>query len=196
MHIYYVTTNKQYEDFIDKEHLHSYRQFLHLKNLYSDKKNIFNVIVLERNNPYSYYFFYKTIWGLDDIIIIEHDIYVSDKEVYLMAQIVHAESRGEPFEGKIAVASVILNRLSYPEFPKSIEGVIMQKNAFSCVSNGRIDIIPDENSYNAVLEAIKGTDPTGKAVFFYNPRTATSKWMKNISKKSIKKIGNHVFFKA
>lgn len=122
--------------------------------------------------------------------------YVSDKEVYLMAQIVHAESRGEPFEGKIAVASVILNRLSYPEFPKSIEEVIMQKNAFSCVTNGKIDVIPDENSYNAVLEAIKGTDPTGKAVFFYNPRTATSKWMKNISKKSIKKIGNHVFFKA
>lgn len=84
MHIYYVTTNKQYEDFIDKEHLHSYRQFLHLKKLYSNKKNIFNVIVLERNNPYSYYFFYKSIWGRDDIIIIEHDIYVSDKEFVKM----------------------------------------------------------------------------------------------------------------
>lgn len=113
-----------------------------------------------------------------------------------MAQIVHAESKGEPFEGKVAVASVILNRLGYPEFPKSVKGVIMQKNAFSCVRNGTINAVPDENSYRAVLEALKGNDPTEKAVFFYNPKIATSKWMKNVSKKSIIRIGNHVFFKA
>ena len=113
-----------------------------------------------------------------------------------MAQIVHAESKGEPFEGKVAVASVILNRLGYPEFPKSIKGVVMQKNAFSCVKNGSIDVIPDQSSYYAVIEALKGKDPTEKAVFFYNPKTATSNWMKNVSKRSVIKIGNHVFFKA
>ncbi len=125
-----------------------------------------------------------------------HEYYLSQKDIHLMAQIVHAESKGEPFEGKVAVASVILNRLGYPEFPKSIEGVIMQKNAFSCVHNGKINVTPDSSSYRAVLEALKGKDPTQKAVFFYNPKTATSQWMKNITKKSVIRIGNHVFFKA
>lgn len=125
-----------------------------------------------------------------------NNLTLSKNDIYLMAQIVHAESKGEPFEGKVAVASVILNRASYPEFPKSIRGVIMQKNAFSCVQNGSINVVPDESSYEAVLEALKGKDPTEKAVFFYNPKTATSKWMKNVSKKCIIKIGNHVFFKA
>jgi len=126
----------------------------------------------------------------------DREFYLSDTDIYLMAQIVHAESKGEPFEGKVAVASVILNRLGYPEFPKSIKGVVMQKNAFSCVKNGSIDVIPDQSSYYAVIEALKGKDPTEKAVFFYNPKTATSNWMKNVSKRSVIKIGNHVFFKA
>lgn len=121
-------------------------------------------------------------------------IYVTDSDVYLMAQIVYAESRSEPYEGKVAVASVILNRLQDPSFPKSIEGVIKQKNAFSCVVNGQIDVIPDKASYDAVLEALKGKDPTDKAVFYYNPKIATSIWMKNIEKSNIKPIGNHVFF--
>lgn len=124
----------------------------------------------------------------------ENPIYVTDSDVYLMAQIVYAESRSEPYEGKVAVASVILNRLQSPSFPKSIEGVIKQKNAFSCMVNGQIDVIPDKASYDAVLEALKGNDPTNKAVFFYNPKIATSIWMKNIEKTNIKPIGNHVFF--
>lgn len=124
----------------------------------------------------------------------DNNIYVTNEDVYLMAQIVYAESRSEPYEGKVAVASVILNRLQSPGFPKSIEGVIKQKNAFSCLVNGQIDVIPDKASYDAVIEALNGNDPTNKAVFFYNPRIATSNWMKNIGKTNVTPIGNHIFF--
>lgn len=120
--------------------------------------------------------------------------YISNDDISLMSQIVHAESRGEPYDGKVAVASVILNRLVSPDFPNSVAGVIKQKNAFSCVKNGKIHITPDNESYRAVLDALKGKDPTSKAVFFYNPQIATCSWMKNINKKNPKSIGNHVFF--
>jgi N-acetylmuramoyl-L-alanine amidase len=124
------------------------------------------------------------------------DVYITEDDVYLMAQIVYAESRSEPYEGKVAVASVILNRLKNPSFPKSVEEVIKQKGAFSCLQDGQIDVIPDKISYDAVLEALKGKDPTNNAVFFYNPKIATCGWMKNVSKKNVRPIGNHVFFVA
>ncbi|WP_125153973.1 cell wall hydrolase [Clostridium rectalis] len=121
-------------------------------------------------------------------------VYITDKDVNLMAKVVYAESCGEPYEGKVAVASVILNRVKDPSFPKSIEGVVKQRNAFSCVINGEIKANPDDACYKAVVDALNGKDPTNKSVFFYNPKIATSKWMKNIDKKNIKSIGNHVFF--
>lgn len=127
-------------------------------------------------------------------------IYVTDEDIYLMSQVVYAESCGEPASGKLAVASVILNRARDGSFPKSISGVINQKNAFSCVKKGKVvhqgkpDVIPDSASYTAVLDALKGKDPTDKAVFFYNPEISTSQWMKDIKKANIKTIGNHVFF--
>lgn len=126
----------------------------------------------------------------------DRSVYITDNDVYLMSQVVYAESNSEPFEGKVAVASVILNRLHEPGFPKSIESVIKQRSAFSCIKNGSINVVPDESSYKAVLEALKGNDPTSKAVFFYNPKIATSDWMINIDKQNIKVIGNHVFFKV
>ncbi len=98
-----------------------------------------------------------------------------------MAKVVYAESNGEPFEGQVAVASVILNRLTYPRFPKTVEGVVKQSGAFSCVRNGNIDVVPSQSNYKAVSQALKGQDPTNKAVFFYNPRIATSTWMKDIN---------------
>ena len=121
-------------------------------------------------------------------------IFLSRGDIELMSQIVYAESKGEPYEGKVAVASVILNRVAHPSFPKSVKEVINQRNAFSCVKDGKIVATPDESCYNAVMDAIRGKDPTNNAVFFYNPRTATSQWMKNIDKANIKSIGNHVFF--
>lgn len=122
------------------------------------------------------------------------NFYITKDDVHLMAQIVYAESCAEPYEGKVAVASVILNRLKDSRFPNNIEGVIKQKAAFSCVRNGRISVTPDDKSYRAVMDALKGKDPTDSAVFFYNPKIATSSWMKNIDKQNSKRIGNHVFF--
>ncbi|CAB1261718.1 cell wall hydrolase [Clostridium sp. MT-14] len=124
----------------------------------------------------------------------DQKIPITQDDVNLMAKVVYAESNCEPFEGKVAVASVILNRLQYPEFPKTVKGVVTQKGAFSCVRNGTIDVVANKDSYNAVLQALKGVDPTNKSIFFYNPKIATSQWMKNIRKKNVKSIGNHVFF--
>lgn len=121
---------------------------------------------------------------------------LSKIDIDLMAKLVYAESRGEPFEGKIAVASVVLNRVVSPGFPKTVEGVVFQKNAFSCVVNGDIKAYPDEVCYNAVYEAIRGKDPTNEALFFYNPSIATCSWMKGKEKVSPTKIGNHLFFKT
>lgn len=140
-----------------------------------------------------------TLFNQEDEVVqvfnyLDQKIYITQNDIHLMAKVVYAESNCEPFEGKVAVASVILNRLKYPEFPKTIEGVVKQKGAFSCIKNGKINVMPDESSYKAVFQALKGEDPTGKAIFFYNPRIATSKWMKNIDKKNVKTIGNHVFF--
>lgn len=123
-------------------------------------------------------------------------LYLTDDDIYLMSQVVFAESHGEPYEGKVAVASVILNRVTNPSFPNSIEGVIKQKNAFSCVRDGKISVTPDNECRDAVMDAIKGKDPTSNALFFYNPQTATCSWMKQIDKKNMKTIGKHVFFQT
>ena len=120
---------------------------------------------------------------------------ITKADIELMAKLVYCESRGEPFQGKIAVASVVLNRVMSSKFPNTISGVIFQKNAFSCVSNGQLIAEPNEDCYNAVYEAIRGKDPTNEALFFYNPSIATCSWMKNTAKKDSKKIGNHTFFK-
>ncbi|SHE48092.1 cell wall hydrolase [Clostridium fallax] len=121
-------------------------------------------------------------------------LYLTDKDINLMSQIVFAESKGEPYEGKVAVASVILNRAVSPGFPSTIEKVIKQKNAFSCVVNGKISVTPTKECYDAVMEAIKGYDPSNRALYFYNPKSSTCNWMKQIEKKNIKTIGRHVFF--
>ncbi|MCM0649457.1 cell wall hydrolase [Clostridium swellfunianum] len=136
----------------------------------------------------------EEIGSIEVFSVGNREIRITEDDVYLMAQIVYAESRSEPYDGKVAVASVILNRLEAPGFPKTIEQVIKQKAAFSCLKNGEIDVIPDKMSYQAVLDALKGKDPTNNAVFFYNPKIATNTWMKQVKKKDIKPIGNHVFF--
>lgn len=122
-------------------------------------------------------------------------IYLTKDDIYLMAQIVYAESKGEPYEGKVAVASVILNRVLAPHFPSTVREVVLQPNAFSCVVDGYISVVPTEECYSAVYDAINGNDPTGEAVFFYNPEIATCSWMINASKSESKSIGRHLFFK-
>jgi N-acetylmuramoyl-L-alanine amidase len=126
----------------------------------------------------------------------DNKIYLTEDDVNLMSQIVYAESKGEPYEGKIAVASVILNRVLSPGFPNSVKEVIFQPNAFSCIVNGQISVTPTEECYNAVYEAIKGNDPTNEALFFYNPSIATCSWMQDVEKADSKAIGQHLFFKT
>lgn len=123
-----------------------------------------------------------------------NQIYLTKADIDLMAQIVYAESKGEPFEGKVAVASVILNRVLTPGFPSTIKEVIFQPNAFSCVVDGQISVIPNDECYNAVYDAVKGNDPTNEALFFYNPSIATCSWMEGIEKTDSKSIGQHLFF--
>lgn len=120
---------------------------------------------------------------------------ISNEDYELMAKIVYGESKGEPFLGKVGVASVILNRLYDPNFPKTVEGVVYQKNAFSCISGGNINREPDEECYRAVDEALKGNDPTSESVYFYNPECSSSSWILKCPKKCSVKIGNHIFFR-
>lgn len=121
-------------------------------------------------------------------------IYLTQDDIYLMSQIVYAESKGEPFEGKVAVASVILNRVLSPSFPNTVEEVIFQPNAFSCVIDNEIHVSPSQECFDAVYEAINGHDPTREALFFYNPEIATCTWMQEIDKTNVTPIGQHVFF--
>ncbi len=111
--------------------------------------------------------------------------------VTLLARIISGEARGESYEGQVAIAAVILNRVKHSSFPNSIAGVVYQENAFTAVSDGQINITPSQSCYNAARDALNGWDPTGGAIYYYNPVTATSSWIR--SRKIIKTIGKHVF---
>lgn len=121
-------------------------------------------------------------------------LYLKQSDIYLMSQVVYAESKGEPYEGKVAVASVILNRALSDSFPNTIESVIFQPRAFSCIVDGQINVEPTQECFDAVYDALNGTDPTGDAVFFYNPDIATCTWMHTIEKHNVISIGQHLFF--
>ena len=121
-------------------------------------------------------------------------LYLTQSDIYLMSQVVYAESKGEPYEGKVAVASVILNRALNNGFPDTIQDVIFQPKAFSCIVDGSIDVEPTQECFDAVYDALSGNDPTGDAVFFYNPDIATCTWMQGVEKHNIISIGQHLFF--
>ena len=118
-----------------------------------------------------------------------------NNESELLARIVHAESKGEPYIGQVAVAAVILNRIDSPDFPNTLAGVVYQPGAFEPVMNGTInqDVPKDASARKAAQEALNGYDPTGGCLYFYNPETATSKWI--WSKTIVKTIGKHNFAK-
>lgn len=117
----------------------------------------------------------------------------SQNDIQLMANAVYGEARGEPYEGQVAVAAVILNRLESPTFPNTISGVIFEPRAFTAVADGQIWLTPNETARKAVLDAINGWDPTGNATYYFNPDTATSAWI--WSRPQIKQIGKHIFCK-
>ena len=114
-----------------------------------------------------------------------------ESEVYTLARLVHAEARGEPYVGKVAVAAVVLNRVRSAAFPNTISGVIYQAGAFDCVADGQISLSPDSDSLRAARDAMNGWDPTGGCVYYYNPATATSAWI--WSREVRLTIGAHVF---
>ncbi|MGC5323870.1 cell wall hydrolase [Brevibacillus sp. SYSU BS000544] len=118
---------------------------------------------------------------------------LSDKEMEMLAQLVYAEGRGEPFEGQVAIAAVVLNRLDSGKFSDDLNGVIFEKNAFSVVQDGKLPAKTDDTARKAVKEAIRGKDPSMGSLYFFNPETATSSWI--WSRQKATHIGNHIFSK-
>lgn len=111
----------------------------------------------------------------------------------LLARLVHGEARGEPYTGKVAVAAVVLNRVKSSSFPNTVAGVIYQKGAFDAVSDGQINMSPDSTSRKAAQDALNGWDPSYGAIYYFNPNTATNKWI--WSRPMTVTIGNHRFCK-
>jgi len=109
----------------------------------------------------------------------------------LLAKLVYAEARGESYKGQVAVAAVVLNRVSSSSFPNTISGVIYQTGAFSCVSNGSINNTPNDTAIRAALDAMNGWDPTNGCLYYYNPGKTSDSWIRTRTVVTV--IGNHYF---
>ncbi len=115
----------------------------------------------------------------------------SSSDVYLLARTIYAEGRGEPYIGQVAIGAVVLNRVRSKQFPNTISGVVYQKHAFTAVSDGQINLTPNETAMKAARDAISGWDPSGGAIYYYNPAVATSSWI--FDRQTVTVIGKHVF---
>lgn len=110
---------------------------------------------------------------------------------YLLAKVIYAEARGESYTGQVAIGAVVLNRVRDSRFPNTVAGVIYQPWAFTAVNDGQINLEPNAKAYQAADDALNGWDPTYGCVYYYNPQTATSKWI--YTTKTVTQIGKHVF---
>ena len=157
-------------------------------------KSIFKICIL----------FTILILGVITIVVFDSDIsnqnisYAATSntsDIQLMARAINGEARGEPYEGQVAVGAVILNRVKSSQFPNNIAGVIYQSGAFTAVSDGQINVPIEEGStvYKAAKDAMNGWDPTGGCIYYFNPNTATNKWI--WSRPQVKTIGKHIFCK-
>lgn len=117
----------------------------------------------------------------------------SSNDVYLLAKVIAAEARGESYTGQVAVGAVVLNRVSHASFPDSIAGVVYQPGAFSCVNDSNWRVEPTPESKKAARDAINGWDPSGGAIYYYNPRKTSNKWIR--TRPVIATIGSHLFCK-
>ena len=117
----------------------------------------------------------------------------NNTDINLLSKLVYAESRGEPYKGMVAVAATVLNRVSNSKFPNTIAGVIYQRGAYTCVSDGQINMTANEQSKKAAQDAINGWDPTYGCIYYFNPNTATSSWI--WSRPQVITIGSHIFCK-
>lgn len=135
------------------------------------------------------------LFKTNNIDIVQAATNNNTSDVQLIARAINGEARGEPYEGQVAVGAVILNRVKSSKFPNTIAGVIYQSGAFTAVSDGQINVPIASNStvVKAAQDALNGWDPTGGAIYYFNPNTATNKWI--WSRPQIKTIGNHIFCK-
>ena len=115
----------------------------------------------------------------------------TSSDLYLLAKAIYAEGRGESYTGQVAIGAVILNRVKSSSFPNTVSGVIYQKGAFTAVTDGQINLEPNQTAYNAAKDAMNGWDPTYGCLYYYNPAVATSAWIFN--RKTVTVIGKHVF---
>jgi N-acetylmuramoyl-L-alanine amidase len=114
-------------------------------------------------------------------------------EMDVLARVIYSEARGEPYVGQVAVGAVVMNRIQSPDFPDSIYGVVFQPGAFTAVDDGQYWLTPNETAYRAALDAVRGWDPTGNALYYFNPDIATSKWI--WTRPQTVRIGRHIFAK-
>lgn len=112
-------------------------------------------------------------------------------DIYLLARLIHAEAGAEPYVGKVAVGGVVLNRVQNPKFPRTIAGVIYQPHAFESVSNGIINRPVSRESLKAARDALNGWDPSGGAIYFFNPAKTRNRWI--WARRIINRLGKHVF---
>jgi N-acetylmuramoyl-L-alanine amidase len=115
----------------------------------------------------------------------------NSSDVALLARLISAEARGEPYAGQVAVGAVVLNRMKHPSFPNTMSGVIYQSGAFTCISDGQFNQPVADSAYQAARDALNGSDPSGGAIYYFNPATATSSWI--WSRPLIVVIGKHRF---
>ena len=113
--------------------------------------------------------------------------------VNLLAKLIYGESRGEPYAGQVAVGAVVMNRVKSSSFPNTISGVIYQSGSFDAVSDGQINLAPDATAKKAAQDALNGWDPSYGAIYYFNPATATNKWI--WSRPMTVTIGRHRFCK-
>lgn len=126
--------------------------------------------------------------GISSAGLIEQN---TSGDVALLARLISAEARGESYEGQVAVGAVVMNRIAHPSFPNTLSGVIYQRGAFSCMDDGQFDEPVAQSAYAAARDAMNGYDPTGGAIYYFNPVTATSQWI--WSRPLIVQIGKHRF---
>lgn len=117
----------------------------------------------------------------------------NSNDLNLLSRLVYGEARGEPYTGQVAVAAVVLNRVKNSSFPNTIAGVIYQKGAFDVVSDGQINLTPNDTAKKAAQDALNGWDPSNGAIYYFNPSTATNKWI--WSRPLTVTIGKHRFCK-
>ena len=116
---------------------------------------------------------------------------ISNSDLYLLSCCVYGEARGESYTGKVAVAAMVLNRVRNSQFPNTISGVIYQRGAFTCVADGQINLGTNDECTRAAQDALNGWDPSGGALYYFNPKTATSAWI--WSRPQLVTIGRHIF---